>query len=75
VVGEVVLDATDIDQREARAVIVHLPGLLQAEVEGEPGIWIATGSNAPYRSGRYHASKDWSRTTVALAARWKYATS
>jgi hypothetical protein len=61
VVGEIVLDATDMDIQEAKALIVHLPGSIQVRASVNKGPIHYTGVVAPYRSGRYHGSKDWLR--------------
>jgi hypothetical protein len=71
VIGEVVLDATDLELEETQIRLVHLPGVLQ--VRGWPGgaPWLVSRLREPYRSGRYHVMKDWLADTRATASRWK----
>ena len=73
VVGEVVLDASDVDLRETSALITHLPGLVQLAPSDPNGSWIVTDSREPYRSGRYHHNKDWFVDAESVASRWKFA--
>lgn len=74
VVGEVVLDATDTDLREANAYVVHLPGSVRVRGRKQGGRWHITGTLGLYESGRYHGKREVdsdealvSRFTKALA--------
>jgi hypothetical protein len=71
VLGEVVLDATDIDLRETNAYIVHLPGAIKVRGASGAGRWHVTGVVDAYPSGRYHDAPDWSVEIETAATRWK----
>ena len=70
VLGEVVLDATDIDLREANAYVVHLPGAIRIRGRVAGGRWHVTGMTDLYQSGRYHPMPG-SFPGRELASRWK----
>ncbi|MCE9621853.1 MAG: hypothetical protein K8R99_05855 [Actinomycetia bacterium] len=70
VIGLVVLDATDVDERDQKVSLVRLPGLIRLETGG----WQVTDSTEAIASGRYHATKPWHSDPVAVTARAKYAT-
>jgi hypothetical protein len=72
VIGEIVLDATCSDPKDAAALIVHLPGLLQVKNSGGVGDWHVLASNTPYRSGRYHGKRDWMSDADSIVSRSKY---
>lgn len=73
VVGEVVLDPTDFDLNDTRALILHIPGAIQVRGEQGPEKWHVTSKVELYQSGRYHGSNDWMNDPVATTARWKTA--
>lgn len=73
VIGEVVLDASDLDVRDTKAAIVHIPGMIQVRNDQGPGKWHVTGAGALYESGRYHDTNDWMTSPDARTTRWKTA--
>lgn len=72
VLGEVVLDASSVDQRQARALLTHVPGMVQVSGRGTEGSWHILERMNHYRSGRYHSGKDWHTDPQSVVSRWKY---
>ena len=72
VIGEVVMDATDVDHLSSNVLAIHMPGIIQTRGRNEEkALYRVTGILDPYRSGRSHASNDWMSTAEAIAARGK----
>lgn len=71
VLGQVVLDATDLDLRETNAHIVQVPGAIRVRGSRGAGRWHVSGVTALFASGRYHGGSDWLTSPEATASRWK----